>query len=61
MPAMLEVAASSDEVSVAIDSEYVAEVRETHVVFGGENDITLGAALYNQRSKQTSSRNSIAR
>lgn len=27
MPVMLEVAASSDEVSVAIDSEYVAEVR----------------------------------
>jgi hypothetical protein len=33
MPAILEVAVSSDEVSVAIDSEYVAEVRETRVVF----------------------------
>ena len=58
---MLEVAVSSDEVSVAIDSEYVAEVRDTRVAFCCENDIALGAALYNQRSKQTPSRNSIAR
>ena len=61
MPALLEVAASSDEVSVAIDSEYIAEVRETRVVFCGEHDITLGATLYNERSKQISSRNSIVR
>jgi hypothetical protein len=61
MPAILEVAVSSDEVSVAIDSEYVAEVRETRVAFCHENDIILGAALYNERSKQTPSRNSITR